>query len=131
MAGPSPSRTDKLPLSRYLATVRKSKALSLREAEKATGQVVSNAYLSQIENGYIKRPSPNILLALAEVYEVSYADLMERAGFTAPREPPKPDRRHMLLATFKDEELTEEEQAELVEYLGFMRSRKKAEEQTS
>ena len=52
------SQTDsgKLPLGEYLASVRADRGLSLREVEKATDKTVSNAYLSQIENGQIKRP---------------------------------------------------------------------------
>jgi transcriptional regulator with XRE-family HTH domain len=48
-----------------------------------TGKAVSNAYLSQLEHGKIKRPSPNVLHSLAEVYAVPYEALMEKAGYPA------------------------------------------------
>lgn len=124
------AKSERLSLSRYLATVRRDRGLSLREAEKGTDRVVSNAYLSQIENGQIKRPSPNVLHALSELYSVSYEDLMLRAGFAVPTRSADVDRGHGLLTTFAGQELTEEEQAELVQYLGFMRSRRKNEEQS-
>ena len=69
-----------------LADLRTAKGLSLREVEEATGNAVSNAYLSQLENGKIKKPSPNVLHSLAEVYVVPYEALMERAGYLLPSE---------------------------------------------
>ena len=128
-------KTDKvdsvrLTLGRYLASVREDRRLSLREVEKATQKVVSNAYLSQIENDRIKRPSPNILHSLAELYGVSYEDLMERAGFVSPTAARRIDERYGRIATFADQNLTEEEESELVQYLSFMRSRRKPGGQT-
>ena len=121
----SQAGAGKLTLGEYLASVRVDRGHSLREVEKATDKTVSNAYLSQIENGQIKRPSPNILHALAELYGVSYGDLMERAGFVTPTRSRGSHHRHGRIATFADQNLTEEEQAELVQYLRFMRSRRK------
>ena len=128
-------KTDKghsarLPLGQYLASVREDRGLSLREVEKATNKVVSNGYLSQIENSQIKKPSPNILHALSELYGVSYEDLMERAGFVTTTRARNVDQRHGRIATFAGQNLTEEEEAELVQYLGFMRSRRKLGGQT-
>ncbi|MHC4933777.1 MAG: helix-turn-helix domain-containing protein, partial [Planctomycetota bacterium] len=48
-------------LGTLLADLRMAKGLSLREVEEATGKAVSNAYLSQLENGKIKKPSPSVL----------------------------------------------------------------------
>jgi transcriptional regulator with XRE-family HTH domain len=98
--------------------------------EKATKKVVSNAYLSQIENDHIKRPNPNILHALAELYAVSYENLMERAGFVVPtrsraKSRDSGQRRHARVATFAGHNLTSEEEAELVQFLGYLRSRKR------
>ena len=120
----------RLPLGRYLASVREDRGLSLREVEKATDKVISNGYLSQVENDQIKKPSPNILHALAELYGVSYEDLMERAGFVTPKRSRSVEQRHGRIATFADQNLTEEEEAELVRYLSFMRSRRKPSDQT-
>ena len=117
--------SGRLTLGQYLATARNDRGLSLRKVEKATSKVVSNAYLSQIENDQIKKPSPNILHALATLYAVSYEDLMERAGFVTPTRSRSAHQRHGSIATFADQNLTEEEQAELVQYLSFMRSRRK------
>ncbi|MFZ1923568.1 MAG: helix-turn-helix transcriptional regulator [Xanthobacteraceae bacterium] len=116
---------SKLTLGQYLASIREDRGLSQREVEKATNKVVSNAYLSQIENDQIKRPSPNILHALAELYDISYENLMERAGFVVPTRSRTNEQRHGRVATFADHNLTQEEEAELVQFLGYLRSRKK------
>jgi transcriptional regulator with XRE-family HTH domain len=57
-------------LGGLLADLRTAKGLSLRQVEEATGKAVSNAYLSQLEKGKIRKPSPNVLHSLAEVYTV-------------------------------------------------------------
>jgi transcriptional regulator with XRE-family HTH domain len=116
----------KLTLGQFLASIRNDREMSQRDVEKATNKVVSNAYLSQIETDQIKRPSPNILHALAELYAVSYEDLMERAGFVVPtRSRRSAQQRHGRVATFAGHNLSDEEEAELVKFLGYLRSRKK------
>ena len=112
----------KVTLGRYLATIRKDRGLTLRQVEEATNKEVSNAYLSQIENDKIQRPSPNILHALATLYSISYDNLMERAGhITAARDSQE---RHGRLPTFADMNLTQEEEAQLLRYLNFIRTEK-------
>ena len=106
-----------------LLDLRKAKGLSLREVEQATGNAVSNAYLSQLENGKIKKPSPNVLHSLAEVYVVSYETLMEKAGYLLPSEDKKTGRRRRL-AAFAIDDLTAEEEEELLKYLAFLRTRR-------
>ena len=126
MAKKSVGAEIKLTLGQYLASIREDRELSQRDVEKATNKVVSNAYLSQIENDQIKKPSPNILHALAELYAVPYENLMERAGFVAPtRSRSGGEQRHGRVATFADHNLTPQEEAELVQFLGYLRSRKK------
>lgn len=106
-----------------LSDLRKAKGFSLREVEQATGNAVSNAYLSQLENGKIKKPSPNVLHSLAEVYVVPYETLMEKAGYLLPSEN-KSGARRRRLAAFAIDDLTAEEEEELLKYLAFIRSRK-------
>jgi len=109
-------------LGALLADLRKAKGLSLREVEEATGKAVSNAYLSQLENGKIRKPSPNVLHGLAGVYAVPYETLMEKAGYLPPSEGKAGGRRRRL-AAFAIDDLTAEEEAELLKYLAFLRSR--------
>jgi len=108
-------------LGPLLADLRVAKGLSLRQVEEATRAAVSNAYLSQLENGRIRKPSPNVLHSLAEVYGVPYEALMERAGYLLPSTD-SGGRRHRL-AAFSIDDLTAEEEEELLKYLAFLRSR--------
>jgi HTH-type transcriptional regulator, competence development regulator len=107
-------------LGALLADLRTAKGLSLREVEEATGQAVSNAYLSQLENGRIQKPSPNVLHSLAGVYAVPYEALMEKAGYLLRSEE---GRQRSRLAAFAIDDLTAEEEEELLKYLAFLRSR--------
>jgi transcriptional regulator with XRE-family HTH domain len=111
-----------LELGALLADLRTAKGLSLRDVEDATGDTVSNAYLSQLENGRIQKPSPNVLHSLAEVYALPYETLMEKAGYLLPSERNEGGRRRRL-AVFAIDDLTVEEEEELLKYLAFLRSR--------
>ena len=84
----------------FLKTLRESSKLTLRDVERASNGTVSNPYLSQLENGKIKKPSPNILHKLAEIYGSPYATLMERAGYIAPSKERKTNEKHGRAATF-------------------------------
>jgi len=117
-------------LGPYLASIRLVRRLTLREVEEATGGEVSNAYLSQLENNKISRPSPNVLHALAKVLSVPYETLMEKAGYLAPATPEldvlrsAPPGRKARQSVLEAENLTPEEEEALLQYLAFLRSRK-------
>ena len=108
-------------LGGLLADLRTAKGFSLREVEEATGKAISNAYLSQLENGKIKKPSPHVLHSLAEVYIVPYEVLMEKAGYLLPSQ--DDGGRRKRLTAFAIDDLTAEEEEELLKYLAFLRSR--------
>jgi HTH-type transcriptional regulator, competence development regulator len=118
-------------LGTYLKSVRLGLDMTLRGVEDATNQDVSNAYLSQLENGKVAKPSPHILYSLSQVYGVSYEDLMQRAGYIAPT---KKDRgvneKHGRAATFAIEFLSSDEEQALLTYLAFLRSQRKGHEKT-
>jgi HTH-type transcriptional regulator, competence development regulator len=122
---PRPKRSDFVgrpsELGALLANLRTAKRLSLREVEEATGKAVSNAYLSQLENGKIEKPSPNVLHSLAAVYAVPYEALMEMAGYLLPSQ--DGGKRRKGLPVFAIDDLTAEEEEELLRYLAFLRSR--------
>jgi transcriptional regulator with XRE-family HTH domain len=120
----SDEKTTRGALGPYLASLRNAKKLTLREVEEATGKVVSNAYLSQLEHGRISRPSPNILHSLAEAYGVAYESLMEKAGYITTNGQRQPGQKHGRAATFATVNLTGEEEEELLRYLTYYRSRK-------
>ena len=111
-------------LGEYLRSQREGKRMSLREVEDATSGDVSNAYLSQLEHDKITKPSPNILHTLSAVYGVSYATLMEKAGYISPGLNPDKSK-HGRVATYAVDNLSAEEERELLEYLSWYRSRRK------
>src|SRR5674476_322475 len=65
-------------LGDYLRAQRHSAELSLRQLSEVAG--ISNPYLSQIERG-LKKPSAEILQALAKALRISAESLYVRAGF--------------------------------------------------
>lgn len=93
--------------------------LTLRQVEEATG--ISNAYLSQLENDKIKKPSANVLYKLSNIYGINMNDLLAAVGIIEKQTSEK----HKLLNTvaFSTETLTEEEEEELLKYLKFLRQK--------
>lgn len=69
-------------LGDYLREQRHSAELSLRQLSEVAG--ISNPYLSQIERG-LKKPSAEILQALAKALRISAESLYVRAGFLEER----------------------------------------------
>lgn len=114
----------KTTLGKYLASIRADRKMTLRDVETATNREVSNAYLSQIENEKILKPSPNVLHSLSEIYSISYESLMQLAGYiTTTNKTRDAGERHGRLATFAEHNLTSAEEEELMRYLQFMRNR--------
>ncbi|MGB5157275.1 helix-turn-helix domain-containing protein [Desulfobacterium sp. N47] len=111
-------------LPEVLKELRTAKDLSLRQVEKKTG--VSNAYLSQLENGKIKEPSPHILHKLAEVYDTSYNNLMKLAGYIHKIEGENVSKKIMSDVAFKAmTELNDDEKEAVLEYIEFIRNKRK------
>jgi transcriptional regulator with XRE-family HTH domain len=112
-------KENDISLGKYLQRARESKKLTLRAVEKETG--ISNAYLSQLESGKIKKPSPSILYKLALIYEVTYSDTMELAGYPS-IEQPSVDNNYKRIRS-RIGPITDDEESALLEYLDFLRSR--------
>src|SRR4051794_35908961 len=68
-------------LGSYLLQLRTHADMSLRDVERASDGVVSNAYLWQLENEKRLEPSPRLLIALARVYQIPARLLFEKAGY--------------------------------------------------
>jgi transcriptional regulator with XRE-family HTH domain len=100
--------------------------MSLRQVEEASGKEVSNAYLSQLENGKILQPSPIILNKLAEIYGIEYTTLMQLAGYLPAAASRAEGERHGRIATFAEHNLSPDEEGQLMEYLQFIRSKKRS-----
>lgn len=108
-------------LGQFLKDAREKQGLSLRAVEKVTG--ISNSYLSQLEGDKIKQPSPTLLHKLCELYEVPYSTVMELAGYPTTNTDSPPSGARRIAARLS--QITSEEEEALVEYLEFLRSRRK------
>lgn len=65
-------------LGAYLKSIRKANDISLREVDKRTG--ISYTHLNMIENGK-RNVTPALLRNLADLYNINYIDLYEKAGY--------------------------------------------------
>lgn len=110
----------------YIKALRTSKGLTLRDVEKQID--VSNAYLSQLESGKVKQPSPTTLYKLAELYDVKYEVLMEKVGYPVPKSNANINinsKETTNTPLHRIGKVTSEEEMELLEYLKFIRNRRK------
>ena len=107
-------------LGELLADARKRRNLTLRAVQDAVG--ISNAYLSQLETGKVRSPSPMILHKLSELYGISYATVMQEAGYPLPQNIKTDDAGARLVARIG--QTTPEEEDAIVEYLRFLRSQR-------
>lgn len=106
-------RTEEL--GSYIRQQRESSALSLRKLARIAG--VSNPYLSQIERG-LRRPSAEILQAIARALEISSETLYVKAGILDERDAP----REVEEAIAADPHLTDAQRQALTEmYRSFRR----------
>lgn len=112
-------------LGPFIKKARQDLQMSLRDVEEATGKEVSNGYLSQLESGKITKPSPHILYALSTALGVAYESLMERAGYIVPANNRAEGEKHGRAATFSIDNLTVEEENELLDYLNYIRSKRR------
>ncbi len=111
-------------LGEELKRLRELKGWSLRQVEEKTNNKVSNSYLSQLESGAVKEPSPNVLYALAKVYGVSYPALMTLAGYVVPRPAGGNSTSRMSIA-FSAMNLSSDEEQEVLDFVQFQRKQKR------
>lgn len=63
------------PLALFVRRMRIEKRLSLNDVVRESGNKITNAYVSRIENGHVQSPSPPMLVALAKGLGVSEDEL--------------------------------------------------------
>jgi HTH-type transcriptional regulator, competence development regulator len=112
---------DAKKLGAYLKAGREAKGLTLRAVEDTTG--ISNAYLSQVEGGKIKRPSPVDLGKLCELYGLEYTLAMEYAGYPLPEGIHASTQQHRFLARLGS--MTDADEDALVDYMDYLRLKKR------
>ncbi|MBE0011673.1 helix-turn-helix domain-containing protein [Arthrobacter sp. AET 35A] len=124
-SGPDQTHPPTQTIGEYLKLARNSANLTLREVENKTNKAVTNGSLSQIETGRTKRPTPNVLYHLANLYGIDYADLLRKAGHHTPVEK-TPGSGVMNVPLRAIEELGDDDRQELMEYIAFLHQRRKS-----
>ncbi len=113
-------------LGKYLKKLRGKK--SLREISKKTNGELSHSYISDLEKGVSRRgnvikPSPNTLKILAEAYNADFNYLMNLAGYNTEGE--SLSKNQKLLAAHVDDDISEEEMREIINFIEFVKKRDK------
>ncbi len=108
------------PFGAYLKALRQKRGLTLRQVEEQAE--VSNAYLSQMEQGKRGLPRARILKKLASAYGVSVADLIDASegnleGKSVPVPSAEPDVEFVVRGY---QRLSKENRVFLSEYLQFL-----------
>lgn len=105
-----------------LKAARELQDLSLRKA--ADMAAISPTYLSQLEHGAVKDPSPHVLYKLAQGYQIAYEEVMRAAGYIVPAASATHQGVSPLEAALRMQQpLTPDEREALMEYLAWYRSR--------
>lgn len=109
-------------LGQVLKEARINTQKTLRDVEEYTG--ISNAYLSQLENDKIKKPSANILYKLSEIYEVELDVLLFAAGIIQKKKSTEQSELQKKIAFYSDK-LTSTEEQEILEFIEYIRFKNK------
>jgi transcriptional regulator with XRE-family HTH domain len=113
-------------LGSFIRDQRRNARLSLRKLSEAAG--ISNPYLSQIERG-LRKPSAEILQAIAKGLRISAETLYVRAGILDERSGHAPD---VVDAVLADPTLTDRQKQVLMEvYRSFQTESRAGEELAS
>lgn len=111
-------------LGEVLKSTRITRGWTLRKAEEMTG--VTNGYLSLLEQGTIKEPSPSILMKLSKAYSIEYVELMELAGYMDPKKGKQAQTNPIGIALSSAlTGLSQKELGQVQEYIQFIKSSKK------
>ena len=112
-------------LGEFIRDQRRTARRSLRKLSELAG--ISNPYLSQIERG-LRKPSAEILQAIARALRISSETLYVRAGFLEERETDD----DLVGDILRDRTITESQKQALVEiYRSFQREQTEEEEDGS
>lgn len=112
-------------LGEELKRLRAIKQASLRDVEDEIG--ISNAYLSQLERGEAKQPSPHWLYKLAMYYNVPYESFMTLAGYIDEQKIAAGTKRPLssLERLLMSAHLNRDEENEVIKYVEFVTSKRR------
>ncbi len=112
-------------LGQTLKSARESISFTLRQVEEATG--ISNAYLSQLENDKIKKPSANVLYKLASLYAIPLNNLLKASGIITTeveQNAGEPAGEWLSQVAFFSGDMTQSQQDDVLEYIKFVKFKK-------
>lgn len=109
-------------LGQVLKEARERSQKTLRVVEESTG--ISNAYLSQLENDKIKKPSANVLYRLSEAYETELDVFLAAAGIIQKKKSSDQSELQKKLAFYADK-FTDEEEKEILKFIEYLRFKNK------
>jgi transcriptional regulator with XRE-family HTH domain len=89
--------------------------MSLRDVERASG--ISNAHLSQLETGKIRKPDIGLLWDLASVYDIDFEQLVRVTGHAV-------SGGSLTVAMRALDDLTEDERREVVAFMTELKHRR-------
>lgn len=110
-------------LGQTLKASRELNRFTLRQVEEATA--ISNAYLSQLENDKIKKPSANVLYKLANLYRISLNSLLQAGGIIEKTNNEESKLFNSFALSSDEDSLSKDEKDELLKYLEYLRHKKK------
>src|SRR4249920_2915837 len=102
-------------IGEYIREQREQAKISMRQLAQSAG--ISNPYLSQIERG-LRKPSADILQAIARALQISSETLYVRAGILEPSD----GEPNLAEAIRRDPALTERQKQVLLEVYGSFRA---------
>ena len=106
-------------LADTLKDARVHMGLTLRQVEKESG--ISNAYLSQLENDKIKKPSASVLYKLASLYKMDIKLLLNASGVIQSDNSIKSEWAKRI--AFLADGLESDQQQQVLDYINFIKNR--------
>ncbi len=96
-------------------------SMTLRQVEVATG--ISNAYLSQLENDKIKKPSANVLYKLSSIYKIDLNSLLRASGIIKKSDLGDNEATSDFSnnVAFYSSDLSEDDQRQILEYIKYLK----------
>ncbi len=123
-------------LADYLYYLRTHRDLSMRNVELAAKELlrkklirkeglISYAYVSNIESRRVSNPSPVILRTLALIYNIAQEMVLEKAGYLDRKRPKLEEDVAFTLMLKEVPRMTDDEKQSLLDYIDFVKSRRK------
>ena len=123
-------------LADYLYYLRTLRDMSMRDVEEEARQLfkkgkikkdglVSYAYISNIESRRVSSPSPVILGTLALIFNVDHEMVLEKAGYLDKKRPKIEEDVAFTLMLKEVPRMTDDEKQSLLDYIDFVKSRRK------